>query len=101
MACASSDMGSGVLVEFFQRQPANRCLTILAVARVRVERRKQVERDIRRLIMPQIGMRDVMAERTYRRLAREWTNRFATRIRRSEHPGYKPGRDRFHIPLDP
>ena len=82
IASDSSDMHRQVFFERRQRPPADLGMARAFVvpqppARFLVERRQQVEADVGRLVVRRIGAGDVVAQRTERRLARQWAELFA------------------------
>ncbi len=90
-----------VLLQFHESQPTDFRLALAPVPDWRVERGKEIERDIGWLIAARIGMRNVVAQGADSRLAREDARRLPAQITGSRQPRYQTRRDGFNVPLDP
>src|SRR2546423_5565586 len=73
---------------------------IPAHARRFIQRGKQVEGDVGRLIMRRVCSRDVVTQAAKRRFARERLRSLAAGLRYRVPRGYQAGCDGFNIPLD-
>src|SRR5690349_9602290 len=99
---ASSDMDEKVFVQSGSGPPAYLCVSCLLVAPeadpcLFVEMREKIERDVCRLVVRSVRLRDVVAQGDERRLARHGGQRLAPGERGGVPAGDQSCRDRLDV----